>query len=207
MLFIVYAAGDDELHLLQIYLSYLRYCFKPIRERVSFHLVIPKDRAPKNIRNIHFHEIVNRYDCSKPEYTLNELLKQRTPETKRWRIKSPYPQNVIRNIARKNCQTYFVFLTDVDIIPSISANFNFAEKLDKFLRRAKCSQSNNLCAYVIPTYELDERVRFPRNKNELIRLANKGLARPFHNKVFIYNQYATNFSRYINLHFVLVINN
>jgi N-acetyllactosaminide beta-1,3-N-acetylglucosaminyltransferase len=55
----------------------------------------------------------------------------------------------------------------------------------------KCT---NLCAYVIPTYELDERVNFPRNKTDLIRLAKKGLARPFHHRVFIYNQYATNFS-------------
>jgi N-acetyllactosaminide beta-1,3-N-acetylglucosaminyltransferase len=54
-----------------------------------------------------------------------------------------------------------------------------------------------LCAYVIPTYELDERVLFPRNKSDLIRMARKGLARPFHHRVFIYNQFATNFSRYV----------
>lgn len=126
--------------------------------------MIPKDRAPKLIRKIHLQDIINRYDCAKPEVTLNDLLKQRTADTKRWRIKTPFPQNFLRNVARKNCQTNYVFLTDVDIIPSISDNFNFAEKLDKFLRKAKCSQSNNLCAYVVPTYELDERVRFPRNK-------------------------------------------
>lgn len=108
-------------------------------------------------------------------------------------LQFPYPQNFLRNVARKNCQTFYIFLTDVDII--MSANVNFAESLDRFLRVAKCPAMNNLCAYVIPTYELDERVRFPRTKQDLIRLANKGLARPFHNKVFIYNQYATNFSR------------
>lgn len=188
----VYAAGDDELYLLQIYLTYLRRCFRTIRERVSFHLAVPKERSPSHIRGIHLSDLA-KYNCAKPEQTLNELLKQRSADTKKWRIKYPYPQNLLRNVARKNCQTYFVFLTDVDII--VSANLNFAEQLDKFLRKAKCSNINNLCAYVIPTFELDERVRFPRNKTDLIRLANKGLARPFHNKVFIYNQYATNFSR------------
>lgn len=188
----VYAAGDDELYIMQFYLNYLRRCFKPIRERVSFHLALPKERAPTNIRGIHLSDLA-KFSCAKPEQTLNELLKQRTAETKKWRIKYPYPQNFLRNVARKNCQTYFSFLTDVDIV--VSANVNFAEQLDKFLRKTKCSNINNLCAYVIPTYELDERVRFPRNKTDLIRLANKGLARPFHNKVFIYNQYATNFSR------------
>lgn len=177
---------------MQIYLTYLRRCFKTIRERVAFHLALPKERAPTHIRGIHLSDLA-KYNCAKPEQTLNELMKQRTAETKKWRIKYPYPQNFLRNVARKNCQTYFVFLTDVDII--VSANTNFAEQLDKFLRTTRCSNVNNLCAYVIPTYELDERVRFPRNKTDLIRLANKGLARPFHNKVFIYNQYATNFSR------------
>jgi hypothetical protein len=190
----VYVAGDDEMYLLQVYLSYLRYCFATIRERVSFHLAFPKDRPPTQIRSVHLSDVITKFSCAKPENTLNELLKQRTAETKKWRIKHPYPQNFLRNVARKSSQTYFVFLVDVDIIPS--ASFNFAEQLDKFLKKAKCANSNNLCAYVIPTFELDERVRFPRNKTDLIRLANKGLARPFHNKVFIYNQYATNFSRY-----------
>lgn len=69
-----------------------------------------------------------------------------------------------------------------------------AEVLDAYLRENKCKDK---CAYVVPTYEIDDRVMFPHNKTELIRLANKGLARPFHHKVFIYNQFATNFSRLV----------
>lgn len=37
-----FAAGDDELFILQLYLTYLRRCFNTIRERVSFHLAMPK---------------------------------------------------------------------------------------------------------------------------------------------------------------------
>lgn len=183
----IFTAGDDELYVMQLYLSYLRHCFKPIRERVSFHLVFPKDRAPDNIKGVHGSDF-GKYECAKPEATLQTLMKLRHSDTAKWRVKNPYPQNHLRNVARKGCQNSYVFLTDVDIIPSV----NFTESLDKFLRKAKCS---NQCAYVIPTYELDDRVRFPRNKSDLIRLANKGLARPFHHKVFIYNQYATNFTK------------
>ncbi|KAH9645428.1 hypothetical protein HF086_014520 [Spodoptera exigua] len=54
-----------------------------------------------------------------------------------------------------------------------------------------------LCAYVVPTYELDRRVaKFPANKSELVRLSRSKLAIPFHRKVFIYNQFASNFSRW-----------
>uniref|UniRef100_A0A182XA47 Beta-1,4-glucuronyltransferase 1 n=4 Tax=gambiae species complex TaxID=44542 RepID=A0A182XA47_ANOQN len=183
----IFAAGNDELYLVQIYLSYLRACFRPIRERVSFHLVLPRERAPTHLKSVHVSDFT-KFDCAKPEATLNDLLKLRKADTSKWRIKNPYPQNHLRNVARKGCQGGYVFLTDVDIVPSVS----FAEQLDKFLRKQK---PHHLTAFVVPTYELDERVRFPRNKTDLIRLANKGLARPFHHKVFIYNQFATNFSR------------
>lgn len=69
-----------------------------------------------------------------------------------------------------------------------------ADGLEVFIKSDSCT---SLCAYVIPTYEVDERVPFPRNKSELIRLKGRGLARPFHHKVFIYNQFATNFSRFV----------
>lgn len=183
----IFAAGDDELYVMQLYVSYLRHCFRPIRERVSFHLVYPADRPPENIKGVHGSDF-GKFECAKPEATLAEVMRLRRADTAKWRIKNPYPQNHLRNVARKGCQNSNVFLTDVDIIPSV----NFTESLDKFLRKTKCSSQ---CAYVIPTYELDERARFPRNKTDLIRLANKGLARPFHHKVFIYNQYATNFTR------------
>lgn len=185
----IFAAGDDELYLLQLYITYLRKCYPAIRDSVSFHLAIPKDRAPTSLRDV-LNEKFSQFNCAQPETTLNELMKFRTIETTKWRTKNPYPQNHLRNVARKGCQSDFVFLTDVDIIPSM----NFAEKLDKFLRTTKCQSAK--CAFVIPTYEIDNRVKFPKDKLDLIRLAKKGLARPFHHKVFIYNQYATNFSKW-----------
>lgn len=183
----LFVAGNDELHLIQIYVSYLRNCYTTIREKVTFHLVYPKERQPNKIKSINIEELLS-YDCTKPKETLARLMRNRTPETTKWRLKKGYPQNHLRNIARKGCQTENVFLVDVDIIPSI----NFTEHLDKFLRKQICK---NLCAYVVPTYELNTRVKFPRDKIDIIRLTKKGLARPFHQKVFIYNQYATNFSR------------
>lgn len=181
----VFAAGD-EYPLLQLYIAFLRRCFPVVRDRVSFHLAYPKDRPPAKVRPDF--PLKPKLDCRRPEAALANLVRLRKPETVKWRMKAAYPQNHLRNLARRNCQNPYVFLTDVDIIPSAK----LADGLDVFLRDAKCK---SLCAYVIPTYELDERVLFPRNKTDLIRLARKGLARPFHHKVFIYNQFATNFSR------------
>ncbi|CAG2054209.1 unnamed protein product [Timema podura] len=179
-------AASDEFKLLEWYVGYLRKCFPLVRERVSFHLMFSKDRPPSNSKS----EFPKKpkMDCHKPEAVLDELVRLRRPETGKWRVKNAYPQNHMRNLARRNCQSSHVFLTDVDIIPSA----RLAEGLDTFLRTNKCKGK---CAYVIPTYEIDDRVKFPHNKTDLIRLAKKGLARPFHHKVFIFNQFATNFSK------------
>ncbi|CAD7077698.1 unnamed protein product [Hermetia illucens] len=183
----VFAAGDDEFQLLQLYVTYLRKCFPAVRENVSFHLAFPKARLPTI--NRWAKHLFRSNICDRPDIVLKRLVRRRSSETEKWRIKNLYPQNHLRNLARKGCQSDNVFLTDVDIIPS----YNFTENLDKFLRNVKCTK---LCAYVIPTYEIDLRVRFPSSKDDLLRLVKKGLARPFHQKVFIYNQYATNFSRW-----------
>ncbi|XP_055313748.1 beta-1,4-glucuronyltransferase 1 isoform X2 [Sitodiplosis mosellana] len=186
----VYVAGDDELYLLQLYLSYLQNCFASIRDAVTIHLAYPIKRAPKTVRKFLKSDYSN-FVCDQPELTLKKLMKFRTTETIKWRLKNAYPQNHLRNLARKGCQNDYIFLTDIDIIPSI----NFTDNLDKFLRKSQCS-SQSKCAYVVPTYEIDNRAKFPQTKADLLRLSKRGLARPFHHKVFIYNQYATNFSRW-----------
>ncbi|XP_022919766.1 beta-1,4-glucuronyltransferase 1 [Onthophagus taurus] len=185
----VFAAGDDELKILLVYIIYLRQCFANIKNKVTFHLAVPKGRMPTS-NEIDINDLPNM-DCTKPEITLNQLLKRRSSATEKWRNKHPYPQNHMRNLARKHCGSGYVFLTDVDVIPSNKQ----AELLNEFLKETDC---DGKCAYVIPTYELDDRVAFPPNKSELVRLANKGLARPFHQKVFVFNQFATNFSKWQN---------
>lgn len=190
----VFVSSDDEFVILKHYVTYLRLCFDFVRENVTFHLAFPNDRKPQHER-LQSPKLLKMYDCRNPQKTLHSMLQLRTTETIRWRSRNLYPQNHLRNFARKGCQTKYVFLTDVDIIPSN----NIVSLLNDFLSTARCS--TGLCAYVIPTLEIDDRVRFPSSKSELLRLIKRGLARPFHEKVFIYNQYATNFSRCENIMF------
>lgn len=181
----VFASGADEFRILQQYITYLRLCYDNIRDNISWHLVMPKDQIPNKMKI----DSSQSFECDAPEKILQRLLDTRSVETIKWRLRNVYPQNVMRNIARKGCQTEKVFLTDVDIIPCV----NMTDSLDSFLRSVPGQRAK--IAYVLPTYELDVRVKFPEGKPELLRLVKKGLARPFHQKVFIYNQFATNFSR------------
>ena len=93
----------------------------------------------------------------------------------------------MRNVARVNCLTAYTMSLDIDIVPSMG----LAESLSKFLNRNTCAK----CAFVIPTFEVANTVTFPENKSELLRLVKQSQAQPFHKKVFIHNQFATNFSR------------
>ena len=108
------------------------------------------------------------------------------PSFQKWRAKYPFPQNHMRNLARKGSQTNYVFLTDIDIIPSPG----LARNLSRFLNTNTCRK----CAYVIPTYEVKSRSKFPRSKEKLKSLIDKRQARLFHQKVFPQNQFATNSS-------------
>lgn len=189
----LYVAGDEEYNAVNKYLIYLRYCYKPIRERINFSLAIPHNKIPVNELNIiNNYNSIKNLNCSLPEATLVNMLNKISTKHTSWKSKNSYPQNHMRNLARKNCQSDYLFLTDVDIVPSIG----FAESINLFLQNLPDNKCDK-CAFVVPTYELDKRVKFPMNKTELVRLAKKGLARPFHWKVFIHNQYATNFSRWI----------
>lgn len=53
------------------------------------------------------------------------------------------------------------------------------------------------CAFVIPTFELDESQPFPKTKQEIIADYNLGAARQFHGKIFDVGHKATNYLLYV----------
>jgi N-acetyllactosaminide beta-1,3-N-acetylglucosaminyltransferase len=180
----VFVAGE-EFRLTELYISYLRQCFPQVKNQISFHLAFPLDYPPTDGPNLPFDY---KQNCSNPEAVLSQLLKLRSPQTIKWKNNSLYPQNHLRNQARVNCQTEYIYLIDVDIIPSIG----MADNLDQFLRKAQCEK---LCAYVIPVYEIDEKAGFPRNKPDMLKLAKDKMARPFHQKIYGLAQSSTDYAR------------
>lgn len=183
----VFVAGEEFL-LTGLYISYLRRCFPHVEDQISFHLAYSWDNPPSDAPNLAFDY---KQDCSNPELVLSELLKLRSPQTIEWKNNSLYPQNHLRNQARINCQTEYIYLIDVDIIPCIG----MADNLDQFLRKSQCEK---LCAYVIPVYEIEDKAGFPRNKSELLKLAKNKMARPFHEKIHTPAQSATDYTRWQN---------
>lgn len=57
-------------------------------------------------------------NCTGPAEALTWLLKERPSLSAKWESGRPYPQNLMRNVARKGCPSTYVLLLDVDVIPS-----------------------------------------------------------------------------------------
>jgi len=174
-----------EFDVAQTFISYLRSCNQEVRERVAFSLSHPLNLPPQAAG------IVTTgwtFPCSDPSSVLTRLTSGVFNKAYlKWRTGYSYPQNVLRNLARQTSITHYTLSLDVDIVPSPG----LAPPLASFLAGNTCSK----CAFVLPTYEIHEAASLPQDKSQLALLVKRHQARPFHSKVLVHNQFATNFSR------------
>ncbi|KAM7015962.1 LOW QUALITY PROTEIN: xylosyl- and glucuronyltransferase LARGE2s [Tautogolabrus adspersus] len=80
-----------------------------------------------------------------------------------------YPVNLVRNVALKNANTPYVFLTDVDFLPMYG--------LYDYLRRSvvQLDMAHTKKALVVPAFEtLRYRLSFPKSKAELLSMLDMG---------------------------------
>ncbi|XP_064483284.1 beta-1,4-glucuronyltransferase 1-like [Ornithodoros turicata] len=183
----VFVFSRIELDVAKAYISLVRSCSDGVRRNFRFHIAYPSDENLGGTSNMpKWSEVVKeRLSCPNHGAVLNNLLQLTKKQVVKNRQKLLYPQNHLRNIARDGCEQEFFFLTDIDVMPRPG----LARDLDVFLRnRPPCSK----CIYVVPTYETSKSTPVPKTKSELLHMVRVKKARPFHQKVFIYNQYATN---------------
>ncbi|XP_042877312.1 beta-1,4-glucuronyltransferase 1-like isoform X1 [Penaeus japonicus] len=173
----IFAPGSDYA-VAAAMVSYLRRCFTIVHERVSFHLVHTRARPPKTSP----HYEVYRLNCAEPEEANKALMGLRDkmePKERR------YPQNLMRNLARRTCPCDYTLTIDIDMLTPPY----MAENMTGFLDTTKASATCWKCAYVIPVYELQDSVAYlPNDKMDLLRLILKGQARRYHEKVYAKNQ-------------------
>ena len=80
----------------------------------------------------------------------------------------PYPHNTLRNVAKRNLQTDYMFLLDIDTLPSENARnqfLDFANGRDLF--KDDGSHMDELNVYVAPAWEVLEDVEAPTDKRNL----------------------------------------
>ncbi|KAJ6667179.1 hypothetical protein lerEdw1_017157 [Lerista edwardsae] len=102
-----------------------------------------------------------------------------------------YPVNLLRNVALKNVQTPYVFLTDIDFLPMYG--------LYDYLRTSIVQQElpQRKAALVVPAFEtLHYRLTFPKSKAELLSMLDMGSLYTFRYHVWPQGHAPTDYAKW-----------
>ncbi|CAL4158245.1 unnamed protein product [Meganyctiphanes norvegica] len=93
-----------------------------------------------------------------------------------------YPNNLLRNIARKATNTELILVLDIDMIPSHGLHTYFMKYAsDNNIFKEHLSEEKT--AWVLPAFEIQNGNEFPKTKKDLLSLKEKELVRPFYSEL------------------------
>ena len=102
-----------------------------------------------------------------------------------------YPVNVARMIARETATTHFILAADIELYPSYNV-------ISDFLNMVHSNGILKKTVYVLPIFEMEENVAFPRNKSELAMLHKNKTVIVFHQFFCSSCHKVPNFETWIN---------
>ncbi|XP_075423642.1 xylosyl- and glucuronyltransferase LARGE2 [Ascaphus truei] len=102
-----------------------------------------------------------------------------------------YPVNLLRNVALRNAQTAYVFLSDIDFLPM----YGLYENLRKSISQQDPGSTKK--AFVVPAFEtLRYRLSFPKSKAELLSMLDMGALYTFRYHVWEKGHSPTNYGKW-----------
>ncbi|XP_053545281.1 xylosyl- and glucuronyltransferase LARGE2 [Bombina bombina] len=102
-----------------------------------------------------------------------------------------YPVNLLRNVALRNSQTPYVFLSDIDFLPM----YGLYEYLRKSIEQQSIASSKT--ALIVPAFEtLRYRLSFPKSKAELLSMLDMGALYTFRYHVWEKGHAPTNYAKW-----------
>ncbi|CAG0883631.1 unnamed protein product [Darwinula stevensoni] len=102
-----------------------------------------------------------------------------------------YPVNFLRNVGLQNVNTPYVFLTDVDFLPS----YDLYEVLKKAVAVMKMNLKKK--ALIVPAFETQRyRLTFPKSKAKLLELLDMGTIITFRYHVWTKGHFPTDYARW-----------
>lgn len=109
---------------------------------------------------------------------------------------SNYPINRLRNIALNNAITPYVFMTDVDFLPTPNL-YAYLKSVIKKMNDDDGRESLGGLALVIPAFENNEyKFEYPNGKGELIKQMDLGTISIFRDSIWPQGQAATDYERW-----------
>ncbi|UYV82953.1 B3GNT1 [Cordylochernes scorpioides] len=162
----------------------LRRCHPDVRQNATFHLVYPlhNPTSPLEEEDVTSSPGLGTaaLPCEQPPWKSSPT----SPGGGNYAHGVPYPTNLLRNVARRNSASEFVFVLDVDLVPSAGlhdAFLTFARENRLFREGDAGSRPDDKTVYVVPAFEMREDVpELPADKASLLQLVELMEARPFY---------------------------
>lgn len=184
----VFTYDDDFSDAIRSILHY-HFCSDSVFKHVTFHLVFPISRTPTDFSSV-AKSADFKLTCSQAPLvgssrsTLNYALEE-----------IEFPHNVLRNLAVNYVQTRYVFVVDVDMIPSEDVRTGFQKLLSREELKNRTSTKR---AYVVPAFET-KGAKVPTSKSELLKDWSLWTARPFYSELCAKCQRPTDYDQWRDL--------
>ncbi|KAK7066106.1 Beta-1,4-glucuronyltransferase 1 [Halocaridina rubra] len=175
----VFALSGEVQAVVQAF-NLMRKCHKSIKENVTFSLIFPLNSPTSP----HITPTASATPCDK-------LFSDISPGNYDFKGVQ-YPNNLLRNIAKKAATTELLLVLDMDMVPSQGLH-------EAFLKYARVTNifGENLgedkTVWVLPAYEIKEDSEIPKTKLELLKMRDKGTARPFYQELCLKCQKYTDY--------------
>ncbi|XP_074603084.1 beta-1,4-glucuronyltransferase 1-like [Brevipalpus obovatus] len=167
-----------------------RNCYPSIRYNTTFHLVYPLHHFPipnfgSNDNNLWHSMSLSPHSQSLSScLEISQILSSIKTKTRRNYANHgvPFPNNLLRNVARRNSLTDYIFVVDIDLVPNQDLHGSFLT----FAHENKLFEEQMLQekrVYVVPSFEIDSSQsssKIPQHKAELLKLIANGSVRPFY---------------------------
>ncbi|XP_033626682.1 beta-1,4-glucuronyltransferase 1-like [Asterias rubens] len=175
----------------------LRECFPAVKENVTFHLVQPITEITETLSSAKALSFT-KLSC---DTILNDIKDQslESPQQKNYAYQVPYPSNVLRNVARSGALSRFIFVVDIDMVPSVNLRTEFLHLSRSSIILQEETEYSKRTAFVVPAFEMRDGQHVPLNKERLLYdMSHYGHIRPFYIEDCSYCQNHTDYHRWEN---------
>ena len=165
---------STDVSLVMCILNRLCSCL-PDMSRVSLHFIFPKKFPPQLTSCLE--SLLEPKDCSIPNAVVKKAI-----HTFRSSESLTYPVNVARNVARRQAQTTFLLVSDVELFPSKNLVVNFIKMVTSLQKKSGVGLEAciNKLVYVLPVFEVQYNEIIPDVKSKLLQLYAQSQAFYFH---------------------------
>lgn len=187
----LFVPGAAEVRLATAMVYALAALCAPVRQLVRLHLVCHTDQVAT------FPELEDRGEFARLQACGDVFAKLARVEAGQRNYamgltNASYPNNLLRNVARRAAGGHWMLMVDVDMVPSDGLR-------EAFLTLPRPANEGMPGVFVVPAFEIRHTRRIPGTKAELLQLYQVGEIRPFYEELCPRCQAPTNFSHWLNL--------